>query len=179
MPWTGTIMLVAPLAGILAGRIGARPVVLAGWRTGRRAGLDRLALASTTVPYTHLLPAFILGGLGMGLTFAPLSEAVMGAISGARQGQASSVSNTMRELGGVFGVPILGAIFQHVATSPSAFVTGFRAALFSGAAVLAVGVALSLLLPAHAGSVADAPAADAVSDAEPASPTVVSVAGAA
>jgi len=179
MPWTGTIMLVAPFAGIVAGRIGARPLVLAGM-LAQAVSLSWIGLlASTSLSYPTLLPAFLLGGLGMGLTFAPLAEAVMAAISGARQGQASSISNTVRELGGVFGVAILGTIFQHVATSPSAFVTGFRAALFSGAAVLAVGVALSLLLPARSGTAAEAASAEMASGGEPASATAVGVAGAA
>ena len=147
MPWTGTIMVVAPLAGILAGRIGARPVVLAGMAAQAGALVLIGSVASTTVPYIHLLPAFILGGLGMGLTFAPLAEAVMSSSSGNRQGQASSVSNTTRELGGVFGIAVLGAVFQHVVVMPTDFVEGFRTAVFVGAAVVTGGVILSLALP--------------------------------
>lgn len=157
MPWTGTIMLVAPIAGIVAGRIGARPLVLAGMAIQAVSLAWIGAIASTTVPYSHLLPPFILGGLGMGLTFAPLSEAVMGAVTGSQQGQASSVYNTIRELGGVFGVAILGAVFQHVAATPADFVSGFRDALLVGAGVLTAGVALSVLLP---GRIQRAAAAD-------------------
>jgi len=179
MPWTGTIMLVAPFAGIVAGRIGARPLVL----TGMAAQAVSLAwiglIASTNLSYPTLLPAFMLGGLGMGLTFAPLAEAVMAAISGARQGQASSISNTVRERGGVFGVAILGTIFQHVAAKPSAFVIGFRAAVFTGAEVLAAGVALSLLLPANASAIANVTAGAADPEGEPVPATSVSIAGAA
>jgi EmrB/QacA subfamily drug resistance transporter len=145
MPWTGTIMVVAPLAGILAGRIGSRPVVVVGMALQAVALAWIGALASATLPYTALLPAFLVGGLGMGLTFAPLSAAVMG-MAGDDDGQASAVYNTVRELGGVFGVAILGAIFQHVVIAPADFVTGFRTAVFAGAGVLATGVALSFLL---------------------------------
>ena len=83
----------------------------------------------------------------MGLTFAPLSATVMAAVSGNRQGQASGSYNAIRELGGVFGIAILGAVFQHVATSPSQFVTGFHVAIFAGAAVVAVGAVSALFLP--------------------------------
>jgi EmrB/QacA subfamily drug resistance transporter len=145
MPWTGMIMLVAPFAGILAGRIGSRPVVVTGMALQAVALAWIGALASTTLPYTSLLPAFLMGGLGMGLTFAPLSAAVMG-VAGSDDGQASAVYNTVRELGGVFGVAILGAIFQHVVVAPADFVAGFRTALFAGAGVLAAGVVLSFLL---------------------------------
>jgi len=147
MPWTGTIMLVAPVAGILAGRIGPRSLVVAGMalQAISLAWIGAISLATT--PYLNLLPAFILGGLGMGLSFSPLSEAVMGAVTEAQQGQASGATNTLRELGGVFGVAILGAVFQHVAPAPANFLTGFHAAVLAGAAVLAAGAVIALLLP--------------------------------
>jgi hypothetical protein len=83
----------------------------------------------------------------MGLTFAPLSESDMASVRGNRQGQASGAFNSIRELGGVFGVAILGAVFQHIYTSPGQFLIGFRAALVGGAAIVVVGVLSSLLLP--------------------------------
>lgn len=155
MPWTVTIMLVAPFAGIIAGRIGSRPVVFFGM-VFQAAALALIGMrASPAVPYGDLLPAFILGGLGMGLSFAPLSSAVMGAITGSRQGQASGVYNTIRELGGVFGVAMLGAIFQHVALTPAQFMDGFRAAVYAGAAVVTVGALLTILLERSAETVAE------------------------
>ncbi len=154
MPWTGTIMLVAPFAGILAGRLGARPLVLAGMALQAVSLAWIAAVSAATTPYASLLPAFILGGLGMGLSFSPLSDAVMGAVAGPRQGQASGAYNTLRELGGVFGVAILGAVFQHVAPAPAQFLSGFHAAVFAGAGVLAVGAALAVLLPRTARAVA-------------------------
>jgi EmrB/QacA subfamily drug resistance transporter len=147
MPWTGTIMLVAPIAGLLAGRIGPRPVVVAGM-VAQAGALFWIGLVSqVSTPYPELLPAFILGGIGMGLTFAPLSESVMSVVSTASQGQASGAYNAIRELGGVFGVAILGAIFQHIVTTPAQFMDGFRAAIFAGAGVVAVGAAIAVLLP--------------------------------
>ena len=158
MPWTGTIMLVAPLAGIVAGRVGSRPVVVAGM-AAQALALALIGLRATpAAPYTDLLPAFLLGGLGMGLSFAPLSAAVMGAITDHRQGQASGVYNTVRELGGVFGVAVLGAIFQRLAVTPGAFMSGFHAAVDTGAVVLAGGAVIALLLPGAAR--AETPAVD-------------------
>jgi EmrB/QacA subfamily drug resistance transporter len=150
MPWTGTIMLVAPVAGIIAGRIGPRPVVVIGLLS-QGSALLWLGLSTTvTTPYSQILPAFILGGIGMGLTFAPLSESVMSAVSGMRQGQASGAYNAIRELGGVFGVAVLGAVFQHLSSTPASFMVGFHAATFAGAAIVFTGAAASILLPPHA-----------------------------
>jgi EmrB/QacA subfamily drug resistance transporter len=149
LPWTGTIMLVAPVAGLLAGRIGPRPVVVTGLLLQATALLWIGLVSTATSGYTSILPAFILGGIGMGLTFAPLSESVMGAVTHDRQGQASGAYNAIRELGGVFGVAVLGAVFQHVATSPLQFMSGFHAALFAGTAVVLAGAAAGTFLPAR------------------------------
>src|SRR5215472_18650770 len=115
MPWTASIMLVAPLAGLLTRRMGTRLIILSGM------------LATTTTPYIALLPAFILAGLGMGFTFGPTSSVVMNAVSSMQQGQASSISNTVRELGGVFGIALLGIVFGRITSNAAVFVTMFRA----------------------------------------------------
>ncbi len=152
MPWTGTIMIVAPVAGVLAGRIGPRVVVMAGL-VGQASALIWLGIISTTTsPYLDLLPAFILGGIGMGLTYAPLAESVMSSVPANRQGQASGSSNAIRELGGVFGIAVLGAVFQHIATTPLSFMDGFHAAAFGGAAIVLAGALAATFLPGRAGA---------------------------
>ncbi len=147
MPWTGTIMAVAPIAGILVARVGSRPLVLAGMAAQAVALAWLGAVAEAATPYTTLLPAFILGGIGMGLAFAPLSAAVMGSVADQQHGQASGAYNTLRELGGVFGVAVLGAVFQHVVVRPTLFLEGVHTAIFAGAGVLVGGVLVALLLP--------------------------------
>ena len=148
LPWTATIMLVAPIAGVLTNRVGTRVLVLIGMAAQALALFWLGIVSQPGTPYTMILPAFILGGLGMGLSFAPLSDAVMGAARTAQQGQASGIYNTTRELGGVFGVAILGAVFQgYGINSVPGFIDGFHAALLVGALVLAGSVLISALLP--------------------------------
>ena len=147
MPWTATIMLTAPLAGALAGRIGARRVVVAGM-AAQAVSLFWIGTAATAgSSYVSLLPAFIIGGFGMGLSFAPLSATIMIGMPAPRQGEASGVYNTVRELGGVFGIAVLGAIFQGIVRMPTQFIEGFHTALQVAAGFLVVGTAISLLLP--------------------------------
>jgi EmrB/QacA subfamily drug resistance transporter len=147
MPWTGTIMLTAPLAGILSGRIGARRVVVVGM-AAQAVSLFWIGTAATAgSSYVSLLPAFILGGLGMGLSFAPLSATVMIGMPAPRQGEASGVYNTVRELGGVFGIAVLGAIFQGIVHVPTQFIAGFHTALQVASGFLVLGTVASLLLP--------------------------------
>jgi MFS family permease len=104
-------------------------------------------LATTTIPYIALLPAFILAGFGMGFTFGPVSSVVMNAVSTMQQGQASSISNTVRELGGVFGIALLGIVFGQITSNAEMFVNMFRATVLVGASIVAVGGLLTLLLP--------------------------------
>ena len=83
----------------------------------------------------------------MGLALAPVTDAAMSAIAGPQQGQASGVLNTLRQLGGVFGIAILGAVFGLVAPAAGQFLDGFRVAIFVGAGILTIGGMLALLLP--------------------------------
>jgi EmrB/QacA subfamily drug resistance transporter len=149
LPWTATVVVVAPIAGVLAERKGWRPVVLAGMVL-QTAALGWIAVvAQTSTPYIELLPAFLTIGIGMGLTFAPLSSAVISSIPPTLEGQASGAYSSIRELGGVFGIAILGAIFQQIATTPSAasFMDGFRLAIVAGTIIVAAGTVLAGLLP--------------------------------
>jgi EmrB/QacA subfamily drug resistance transporter len=155
MPWTGTIMIVAPIAGLISGRFGPRLIVIAGM-LAQAAALLWLAISTgASTAYPQMLPAFILGGLGMGLTFAPLSAAVMTSVRERLQGEASGAYNSIRELGGVFGVAVLGAVFQHVATTPTSWVNGFHTALYVGAAIVALGAVAAAFLPASPALVAE------------------------
>jgi EmrB/QacA subfamily drug resistance transporter len=147
MPWTGTIMIVAPIAGVLAGRIGPRWIVVTGLVLQAVALFWIAGIATTTTPYNSLLLPFILGGIGMGLSYAPLAEAVMSTVRPNQQGQASGAHNSIRELGGVFGVAVLGAIFQHLVTTPALFMDGFRAALYAGVVIVLAGAVAGIALP--------------------------------
>ena len=56
---------------------------------------------------------FIIAGLGMALFFAPMANVVLSAVRPEQEGQASGANNAIRELGGVFGVAVLAAIFAN------------------------------------------------------------------
>ncbi|OLE22612.1 MAG: MFS transporter [Catenulispora sp. 13_1_20CM_3_70_7] len=143
LPWTGMPMLVAPIAGILSDRIGGKWIVTVG------LGLQAIALTwiaavmSTTVPYTDLLPAFIIGGTGMAMFFAPIANLVLGSVQRHEEGIASGVNNTLRELGGVLGIAVMGAVFSAnggygptaTESAPQHFMDGRRPATTAGTAI--------------------------------------------
>jgi MFS family permease len=93
---------------------------------------------------------FVLAGTGMALVFAPAANAVLGSVAPAEAGKASGATNAIRELGGVLGVAVLASVFSANGSyeSPAAFSDGVTAALPIGAAVLAVGALIALLVPA-------------------------------
>ncbi len=149
LPWTGMPMIVAPIAGMLSDRIGSRPLMATGLAL-QAIGISWLAaIASPQVPYSHLVPPFVLAGVGMALVFAPAANAVLGSVRPEAAGQASGATNAIRELGGVLGVAVLAAVFSAHGSyvSPHAFTAGLTAALPIGAAVLAAGALAALLVP--------------------------------
>jgi MFS family permease len=149
LPWTAMPIVVAPLAGLASARVGARPI-LAGGLALMATGLAWIAaIMSTTVPYASLVPAFVVAGVGMGLFFAPIANVVLSAVPREDEGKASGVNNTIRELGGVFGVAVLAAIFSANGSyvAPQLYVDGLVPAVAAGAAVVAVSAVVALALP--------------------------------
>ena len=149
LPWTAMPGFVAPLAGLASVRLGARPILAAGLAL-MAAGLGWIAVVSSvSVPYASLVPPFIVSGVGMGLFVAPIANVVLSAVPREDEGKASGANNTIRELGGVFGVAVLAAIFTASGSyaSPQAYVDGIIPAIAAGAAVVAVSALLALALP--------------------------------
>jgi hypothetical protein len=101
------------------------------------------------VPYGLLVPAFVMGGTGMSLVFAPAANAVLSSVRPEEAGQASGATNAIRELGGVLGVAVLASVFSGAGgfQSGEAFIAGLDPALLVGAAVLALGAIAALFVP--------------------------------
>jgi EmrB/QacA subfamily drug resistance transporter len=149
LPWTATPMVIAPLAGGLADRFGNRPFMVLGMIM-QAVGLGWVALiASPDIGYLELGIALTIAGVGTSLCFPTVANSVMSSVPPEEAGTASGTNSSLRELGGVFGVAVLAAIFtrQGVYTSPQIFVDGFQPALLAGAALTTVGVAAALLSP--------------------------------
>ena len=149
-PWTMAPMVVAPLAGAFAGRIGTRTLIVAGLLFQALGLFWIAATMSATGPYTTLLPAFISAGIGMGLVFAPSSTAVLANIRNEDTAKASGTNSTLREIGVALGIAVLTAVFTGAGgqLTPTGYVHAAIPAVFVGAAVLAATALVGLLLPA-------------------------------
>jgi EmrB/QacA subfamily drug resistance transporter len=109
LPMTLMIVVTAPLAGRYASRHGSRipmtyGLILAG------SGLLVLSRLSLDTSYWLMLPVFVIMGHGIAATMAPMTAAVMNSVGPQRAGLGSAMTNTSREVGGVFGIALLGTI---------------------------------------------------------------------
>jgi EmrB/QacA subfamily drug resistance transporter len=149
LAWTGVTMLVAPGAGMMSDRYGGRPFMATGLAM-QAVALGWLALIMTpTVSFTHLALPFVIAGIGMGLFFAPVANVVLSAVRPEEEGQASGANNALRELGGVFGVAVLAAIFAHRGNyfSAKAFMHGLTPAVWVGTVIVGIGAVVCLFIP--------------------------------
>jgi len=107
------------------------------------------AISAPDTPYASLIAPFIIAGTGMSLVFAPTANAVLAAVRPEEAGQASGATNAIREVGGTLGVAVLASVFAANGSyaSPEAFTNGMTSAAWVGAAVLAAGALMALLVP--------------------------------
>ncbi len=119
LPMTVLIIATAPIAGKLSDRYGSR-WLLTGGMTLIAASLFLESRITDTSGYLTLLPAFLVGGVGMGMTMSPMTAAVMSSVDRTKAGAASGVLSMTRMIGGVFGVASLTAIFEHLSKGRAA-----------------------------------------------------------
>jgi MFS family permease len=147
-------MFAAPLGGMLSDKLGGRPLMVAGLAL-QAVGLGWMAAVATpTVPFSHLIAPFVLAGIGMGLFFGPVANVVLSSVRQEEEGQASGANNALREIGGCFGVAVLAAIFAHSGHYPAPpdfsgqpFVDGLKPAMWVGAAIVGLGAIIGLAVP--------------------------------
>jgi MFS family permease len=149
MPWTATFITVAPVVGALVDKVGERPFMVAGLSL-QAAGLAWLALiAEPGMAYWQMLAPFIVGGVGVSMAIPAAQNSVLGSMAESALGKAAGANSMMRELGGVFGVAVVVAVFAGAGSyaSPQAFTDGFEPAILVAAGLALGGAAAGLALP--------------------------------
>jgi EmrB/QacA subfamily drug resistance transporter len=152
-----------PMALVLAVVAAIAPRVETRFGAGRTVavGLGLMAVAIGAISsvgegstYWDLLPWFLLYGLGGGLLI-PLTNVIIGILPPARAGVASGMLNVSREVFGLLGITILGAILSARQNAVSGselhrFLEGYQFALVVAAVLVAAGVPVSLFALARA-----------------------------
>jgi EmrB/QacA subfamily drug resistance transporter len=149
-PWTMAPMIVAPLAGIIAPRVGTRLLIVVGLALEAGALFWLASVMTNTTPYWEMVGPFIVAGVGMGLVFAPSSTAVLATMTERDHAKASGTNSTLREIGVALGVAVLTAVFTGAGgqLTPTGYVDAAVPAVVVGASVLAGSAIIALLLPA-------------------------------
>jgi EmrB/QacA subfamily drug resistance transporter len=148
-PWTGTLFVVAPIAGALSDRIGERPLLVGGLAL-QAAGMAWIALiAEPGLAYREMIAPLIVAGVGASMAIPPAASSVVGAVTQDEVGKAAGANSMLRELGGVFGIAILVAVFAGAGSyaSAEAFSDGFAPAIAVSAALSLVGAIAGMALP--------------------------------
>jgi EmrB/QacA subfamily drug resistance transporter len=144
------VAVVSGPAGRIANRIGFRPVLLTG--TACFAGglvwyATRMGLEPSYV--TRWLPATLITGLGIGLTFPVLSAAAVSSLHPERFAVGSAVNQTARQVGGAFGVALLVVILGAPHTATAALDNFRHLWWYAASMALLSGLACTLLRPAR------------------------------
>jgi EmrB/QacA subfamily drug resistance transporter len=152
LPMTILIILVAPAAGKLSDRVGSRWLMGTGMTLVSISLLlyQRVGLHST---FWTLLPAMLLGGVGMAMTMSPMTAAAMSSVSVDKAGVGSGVLNSFRQLGGSLGIALMGAILASYVTvsprspeAPQQFVDGLHSALLVAAGITFAAAIVAVVL---------------------------------
>ncbi|MFG2561888.1 MFS transporter [Streptomyces sp. NPDC048496] len=171
-PFKAGLATLAQALGMIVGFVVSRPLNV---RLGRRlmflgeamtaAGFGCFALtlhlAGDTIGIVSMAPALGLLGVGMGLTMAPFFNIVLAGVDAREAGSASGALTSVQQLGGAFGVAVLGTTFFHflsastAATRIGAFREATSTAMYLSAGLILAAFVLTFLLPRHAQNAPD------------------------
>jgi EmrB/QacA subfamily drug resistance transporter len=150
----GTVVPVAGIAQALVTRIGPRPVLAVGLALIAGGMLWYTQIPASGSFATHLLPGYLLVGVGMAFSFIPISIAALAGVQPQQAGLASGLINTSQQIGGALGVAIVASVaFSHTKTllasghsQAQAATSGFALGFWVLAAVGAASVVACLAL---------------------------------
>jgi EmrB/QacA subfamily drug resistance transporter len=149
LPVTVLMLLLSSRAGALAERIGPRLPMTVGPLLAAMGFLLTLRIGTEASYLTDVLPAVVVLGLGLSLTVAPLTAAVLNSADPRYAGTASGVNNAIARSGGLLAVaviPVAAGLGGTDYTDPLSFSPGFYTAMLISAALLALGALMAVAL---------------------------------
>lgn len=142
LPVTLIMFFLSPRIGALAGKLGPRWFMTFGPIIGGIGFLLMLRVGGHIDYWTRLLPGVLVFGLGLSITVAPLTSAVLGSIDSARAGIASAVNNMIARVAGLVGIALIGLVVGSHLDVPGFHraiqVTAFL--LIAGGIISAIGI---------------------------------------
>ena len=148
LPFPVLVAIISPAIGGLAGRIGSRPMLIAGSLLVA-AGFVLLLLVEANANYwTTLFPGLFALSLGMSAVAAPLTAAVLATAGPENSGSASGFNSAIARLGGLIATALLGGV---LGASGAALIAGFHETMIACAAASLLAAFSALALRKHAG----------------------------
>ncbi len=114
LPFALGVGAAAPAAPVLARRLGTKIVVPAGLILMSAGFFLASTVGSNTAYFGPVLASMVLMAVGLGLVTAPSTGAILAVLPLGKAGVGSAVNDVTRELGGTFGVAVVGAVFSSV-----------------------------------------------------------------
>jgi EmrB/QacA subfamily drug resistance transporter len=112
-PLAAAVIISSPASGILSDRIGPKWLMLSGMLVAAIGFfLTRQAMV-VGASWSSLVLPFAVSGFGIGMVMPPMTSAVMGSVPAEKAGQASGVISSMRQVGSVLGIAVMGAVLQN------------------------------------------------------------------
>lgn len=140
MPVTLIMFILSSRFGALAGKYGPRLFMGAGPIVGAIGFLYMLRVGEPVLYWTQLFPGVLIFGLGLSVTVAPLTSAILGSIDSAQAGIGSAVNNAVSRIAALAAIAVLGLV-----TGPVLSLTGFHRGLVVTACLLVFGGVISAI----------------------------------
>jgi EmrB/QacA subfamily drug resistance transporter len=110
LPMAISVFIFAPIAGILATRVGPKWIITTGMVLEAIALFSMSQIISISNPVYYLYPILVIYGAGVGLAISQVTSTVLMSIPWQKAGVGSGANNTVRQIGSAFGIAVIGAI---------------------------------------------------------------------
>jgi EmrB/QacA subfamily drug resistance transporter len=147
LPTTVLMLALSARAGALAQRIGPKLPMTFGLALGAIGMLLVARIGAGASFLVDVLPAVTVFGLGLTATVAPLTATALATVDGRHSGVASGVNNAVARAAGLLAVAVIPpavGLTGSALDDPAVVASGFRAAMWVSAALLAAGAVISL-----------------------------------
>jgi EmrB/QacA subfamily drug resistance transporter len=151
LPWTMTPLLIAPIAGQLVDRLGARALAAPGLVLQAFGFVWILHEAHTHAGYAEFVVPFVVAGVGISMALPAPSAAGLNAAPPALLGRSAGVLNTVQQIGQATGVAVVTVVFDAHGSldSPAQTLSGYEPALVTAAAISLLGAIAALGISRH------------------------------
>ncbi|MHA8110381.1 MFS transporter [Lactobacillaceae bacterium Melli_B4] len=148
LPWTGTLVVVAPFAGKAVDKFGEKSIATLGLLLQGVGYLLIMLFVHQQSSYLVMILPLVIAGAGLSMAGPALQKGVLGAVEPQSIGKASGIYNVFRLLGGAVGTTISVIVFYKFGSiiSASQFTSGFKSAMLCTAILSFLGILFSVQL---------------------------------